>query len=38
LSFADSCTAHPIEKLGEQIRANFSWMQKRKLGGAQAAY
>ncbi|HUK82092.1 MAG TPA: ketol-acid reductoisomerase [Verrucomicrobiae bacterium] len=29
---------HPIEKLGEQIRANFPWMQKRKLSGAQAAY
>src|SRR6266478_2162783 len=29
---------HPIEKLGEQIRANFPWMKKRKLGGAQAAY
>jgi hypothetical protein len=29
---------HPIEKLGEQIRANFPWMKKRKLSGAQAAY
>ncbi|HTS17055.1 MAG TPA: ketol-acid reductoisomerase [Verrucomicrobiae bacterium] len=29
---------HPIEKVGEQIRANFPWMQKRKTGGAQAAY
>ncbi len=29
---------HPIEKLGEQIRANFPWMQKRKISGAQAAY
>ncbi len=29
---------HPIEKLGEEIRANFPWMKKRKLGGAQAAY
>src|SRR5437870_4483132 len=30
--------AHPVEKLGEQIRANFPWMQKRSLKGAQAAY
>lgn len=30
--------AHPVEKLGEQIRANFPWMQKRKISGAQAAY
>jgi ketol-acid reductoisomerase len=29
---------HPIEKLGQQIRTNFPWMQKRKLSGAQAAY
>jgi ketol-acid reductoisomerase len=29
---------HPIEKIGEQIRKNFPWMQKRKLSGAQAAY
>jgi hypothetical protein len=38
LSFADGCPKHPIEKLGEQIRANFPWMQKRKPGGVQAAY
>ena len=29
---------HPIEKLGERIRANFPWMQKCKLSGVQAAY
>ncbi len=29
---------HPIEKVGQEIRANFPWMTKRKLGGAQAAY
>jgi ketol-acid reductoisomerase len=29
---------HPVEKIGEQIRADFPWMQKRKLSGAQAAY
>jgi ketol-acid reductoisomerase len=29
---------HQVEKVGEQIRANFPWMQKRKLSGAQAAY
>jgi ketol-acid reductoisomerase len=29
---------HQVEKIGEQIRTNFPWMQKRKLSGAQAAY
>ncbi len=29
---------HQVEKVGEAIRANFPWMQKRKLGGVQAAY
>ncbi len=29
---------HPVEKIGEQIRKNFPWMQKRKLSGVQAAY
>ncbi len=29
---------HPIEKLGQELRANFPWMQKRNLKGAQAAY
>jgi ketol-acid reductoisomerase len=29
---------HPVEKIGEKIRENFPWMQKRKLTGAQAAY
>ncbi len=29
---------HPIEKIGEDIRANFPWMKKRKLSGSQAAY
>ena len=29
---------HQVEKVGEKIRENFPWMQKRKLGGAQAAY
>jgi ketol-acid reductoisomerase len=29
---------HQVETIGEAIRANFPWMQKRKLGGAQAAY
>jgi ketol-acid reductoisomerase len=29
---------HQVETVGAEIRANFPWMQKRKLGGAQAAY
>jgi ketol-acid reductoisomerase len=29
---------HPIEKVGAKLRAMMPWMQKRRIGGAQAAY
>jgi len=29
---------HQVETVGAEIRSHFPWMQKRKLGGAQAAY
>ena len=29
---------HQVEKVGEEIRKNFPWMQKRKLSGVQVAY
>jgi ketol-acid reductoisomerase len=30
--------AHPIEKVGERLRGMMPWIQRKNLGGAQAAY
>src|SRR6202042_364889 len=31
-------TTHPLEKVGERLRGLMPWIQKKNLGGAQAAY
>jgi ketol-acid reductoisomerase len=30
--------AHPIEKVGSRLRGLMPWIQKKNIGGAQAAY